>query len=165
MLVYVFPSYNNGESHAIRSFATLGRPAWFGRRPVQGAFLDNFDRKTGTRLRPFSSILRWRLEGIPTTTIRRKSAMLILSRLERQSIMIGDGITVTVLEVRGSQVRLGISAPREIRVDREELFLRRATESGSDSRPTADRPPRSRKRISAGPTRPRTPKTPRLDVT
>lgn len=48
--------------------------------------------------------------------------MLILSRHASQSIMIGDDITVTVLEIRGNQIRIGISAPRDITVHREEIY-------------------------------------------
>lgn len=48
--------------------------------------------------------------------------MLVLTRRANQSIMIGHDIVVTVLEVRGDQVRLGIKAPRSIDVHREEIF-------------------------------------------
>ena len=48
--------------------------------------------------------------------------MLVLTRRANQSIMIGEDVVVTVLEVRGDQVRLGIVAPREIEVHREEVF-------------------------------------------
>ena len=48
--------------------------------------------------------------------------MLVLTRRSNQSIMIGDDIVVTVLEVRGEQVRIGIKAPREVEVHREEVF-------------------------------------------
>ncbi len=48
--------------------------------------------------------------------------MLVLTRRANQSIMIGNDVVVTVLEVRGDQVRLGIEAPREIDVHREEVF-------------------------------------------
>ena len=56
--------------------------------------------------------------------------MLVLTRHANQSIMIGADVVVTVLEVRGDQVRLGISAPRSIDVHREEIFvaLRKAKE-------------------------------------
>ena len=47
--------------------------------------------------------------------------MLVLTRRVDERIMIGDSITVTVLEVRGDQVRLGIDAPRDVEVVREEL--------------------------------------------
>ncbi|MFA5566282.1 MAG: carbon storage regulator CsrA [Acidimicrobiia bacterium] len=47
--------------------------------------------------------------------------MLVLSRKSNESIIIGGDIKVTVLEVRGDQVRLGISAPRDVTVHREEV--------------------------------------------
>lgn len=48
--------------------------------------------------------------------------MLVLTRRANQSIMIGHDVVVTVLEVRGDQVRLGIRAPRHVDVHREEVF-------------------------------------------
>ena len=48
--------------------------------------------------------------------------MLVLTRRANQSIMIGADIVVTVLEVRGDQVRIGIDAPRSVSVHREEIF-------------------------------------------
>ena len=48
--------------------------------------------------------------------------MLVLTRAAKQSIVIGTDVVVTVLEVRGDQVRLGISAPRSVTVHREEVF-------------------------------------------
>jgi carbon storage regulator len=48
--------------------------------------------------------------------------VLVLTRRADQSIMIGHDVVVTVLEVRGDQVRLGIRAPREVDVHREEVF-------------------------------------------
>ncbi len=48
--------------------------------------------------------------------------MLVLSRTKGERIIIGDNITITVLETRGDRVRLGIEAPREIPVHREELL-------------------------------------------
>jgi carbon storage regulator len=47
--------------------------------------------------------------------------MLVISRKAGQSVMIGENVTVKVVEVRGQQVRLGIEAPAEISVAREEL--------------------------------------------
>lgn len=48
--------------------------------------------------------------------------MLVLTRKVSQSIKIGDNIEVVVLEVRGEQVRLGIRAPRDVAVHREEVY-------------------------------------------
>ena len=48
--------------------------------------------------------------------------MLVLTRRAKQSLMIGEDVVVTVLEVRGDQVRLGIEAPRSVAVHREEVF-------------------------------------------
>lgn len=47
--------------------------------------------------------------------------MLILTRREGETLLIGDNIEVTVVAVQGGQVRLGITAPREVQVLREEL--------------------------------------------
>ena len=48
--------------------------------------------------------------------------MLVLTRRPNQSIMIGGDIVITVLEVRGDQVRLGIKAPRDVDVHRDEVW-------------------------------------------
>lgn len=48
--------------------------------------------------------------------------MLVLTRKPNQSIMIGDNIVITVLEVKGDQIRIGITAPRDVQVYREEVL-------------------------------------------
>lgn len=54
--------------------------------------------------------------------------MLVLTRKEGESLMIGDNIKLTVLAVKGGQVRVGIQAPQEVNIHREELL----TDSRSD---------------------------------
>jgi carbon storage regulator len=51
--------------------------------------------------------------------------MLILSRRPSESVLIGDEVTVTVLSIKGNQVRFGIDAPRDVAVDREEIWERK----------------------------------------
>ena len=50
--------------------------------------------------------------------------MLILTRRVGETLMVGDDITVTVLGVKGNQVRLGVNAPRDVAVHREEIYNR-----------------------------------------
>jgi carbon storage regulator len=50
--------------------------------------------------------------------------MLILTRRVGETVMIGEDVTVTVLGVKGNQVRIGVNAPRDVAVHREEIFER-----------------------------------------
>ena len=60
--------------------------------------------------------------------------MLILTRRVTEVVRIGDDVRVTVLGVKGNHVRIGIDAPRNVEVHREEVYLR-IQEEGSKSRP------------------------------
>lgn len=64
--------------------------------------------------------------------------MLILTRKLGESITIGDDIRVTVLGIRGRQVRLGIEAPAKVVVHREEIYVKIQAENRKASRGTAD---------------------------
>ena len=59
--------------------------------------------------------------------------MLVLSRQRDESIIIGDNIVVTIVDVRGDKVRLGIEAPREVSVHRREVYeaIQRENQSAS----------------------------------
>ena len=61
--------------------------------------------------------------------------MLILTRRVGETVVIGNDVDVTVLGVKGNQVRLGVKAPREVTVHREEIFQRilREQQNGNDS--------------------------------
>lgn len=56
--------------------------------------------------------------------------MLILTRRVNEALKIGDEVSITVLEIKGNQVRLGVKAPRSISVHREEIY-QRIQESGA----------------------------------
>ncbi len=58
--------------------------------------------------------------------------MLILTRRVGETLMIGDQVTVTVLGVKGNQVRLGVNAPKEVAVHREEIYRRIQHEKTGD---------------------------------
>ena len=65
--------------------------------------------------------------------------MLVLTRRVSQSIVIGNDVVVTVLEVRGDQVRIGVSAPRDVDVHREEVYeeLQEANRAAASPSPEA----------------------------
>ena len=58
--------------------------------------------------------------------------MLILTRRVGETLMIGDEVTVTVLGVKGNQVRIGVNAPKDVSVHREEIYERIKREDQTD---------------------------------
>ena len=65
--------------------------------------------------------------------------MLILTRRVGETLMIGDEVSVTVLGVKGNQVRIGVNAPKEVAVHREEIYARIKKEQEAESAPPESR--------------------------
>jgi carbon storage regulator len=64
--------------------------------------------------------------------------MLVLTRRAGESVMIGNDVIITVLEARGDVIRLGIQAPRDVQVHREEVFRELQAANREAASPTAD---------------------------
>ncbi len=64
--------------------------------------------------------------------------MLILTRRIGETIIINDSITVTVLGVKGNQVRLGINAPKDVSVDRQEIHDKKQLHASNGNSPAVD---------------------------
>jgi len=66
--------------------------------------------------------------------------MLILTRRVGETLMVGDDVTVTVLGVKGNQVRIGVNAPKDVAVHREEIYdrIRKENAAGGEGAGSAD---------------------------
>jgi carbon storage regulator len=66
--------------------------------------------------------------------------MLILTRRVGETLMVGDDVTVTVLGVKGNQVRIGVNAPKDVAVHREEIYdrIRKENAGGAGSEGSSD---------------------------
>ena len=67
--------------------------------------------------------------------------MLILTRRVGESLMIGDEVSVTVLSAKGNNIRIGINAPKEVSVHREEVYQRIAHQNNEEKQPAKDPAP------------------------
>jgi carbon storage regulator len=78
--------------------------------------------------------MRFLISQLPVTHAKeaRSPNMLILTRRVGETVMIGNEVTVTVLGVKGNQVRIGVNAPKDVAVHREEIYERIKREEDGD---------------------------------
>ena len=89
-------------------------------RPVRGAVAN----KRASSSTPYGFSSHSRLKSRPPKIRLTAVAMLILTRRVGESLKIGEEVTVSVLGIKGNQVRVGIAAPKSVAVHREEIFER-----------------------------------------
>jgi carbon storage regulator len=77
--------------------------------------------------------------------MERGKDMLILTRRVGETVMIGDDVTITVLGVKGNQVRVGINAPKSVAVHREEIYERIKREQQPERQESSDAPDTAQK--------------------
>jgi carbon storage regulator len=73
------------------------------------------------------------IHAAASAKLARSWIMLILTRRVGETVMIGNEVTVTVLGVKGNQVRIGVNAPKDVAVHREEIYERIKREQDQDS--------------------------------
>src|SRR5208337_2663133 len=93
--------------------------------------------RSSIRLRTNDDSMRFLTSQLPVTHAKeaRSPNMLILTRRVGETVMIGNEVTVTVLGVKGNQVRIGVNAPKDVAVHREEIYERIKREEDNDGRP------------------------------
>jgi carbon storage regulator len=84
-------------------------------------------------------------------TNKKEFTMLVLSRQKDESIMIGDEVEITIVDVRGDKVRLGITAPKSIPVHREEIYdaIQREKKAKEGDTSTPDQPEPAKEKTKA----------------
>jgi carbon storage regulator len=91
----------------------------------------------GIRIQECPAAIRFRLKAIALklpTEDEEHAFMLILTRRVGETVMIGNDVTVTVLGVKGNQVRIGVNAPKDVAVHREEIYERIKREEDTEGR-------------------------------
>lgn len=102
---------------------TSARLAWLSRQQDRYGWAAGDWQSHGgsTRRTAANRVVSISFKGGVHQIFERGGAMLVLARNKGESIMIGDGVVVTVIDVRGERIRLGVEAPRTVAVDREEV--------------------------------------------
>ncbi len=156
----------DGHGRGDQESTACGRKGKVRKRDRAGARSNNRGGKADQgrpQGRPCSASSRFRDPPVPLPSgerIRPHAArqdskgdrMLILTRKPGESIIVEESVRITVLEVRGSQVKLGIQAPQEVRVNREEVLERQRAESNLpplDTLPALSPAPRASNRPAA----------------
>src|SRR5208337_852381 len=90
--------------------------------------------RSSIRLRTNDDSMRFLTNQLPARHAKeaRSPNMLILTRRVGETVMIGNEVTVTVLGVKGNQVRIGVNAPKNVAVHREEIYERIKREEDGD---------------------------------
>jgi len=105
-----------GPRHHVEWIEGGHRPAGAKNLPNRGGSLPQRELRRALAAGPIADPLSW---SRPPT---KESNMLVLSRKKNESIIINDDITIVVVEIRGDKVRLGVEAPKEIPVHRNEVY-------------------------------------------